>query len=172
MQYSLEAFPLGIPGYSAGILRMASRYYYDDASLLMLWSAWGVTSQMNHERNAFKKTHLIPIIFKKNHQCNIVYFFISQNDNFWLKIRQFHIKKRYKMFWAVWQTREDGAKVYRKVSNGRSEELADINVISTKLKTPKMDNQVKKWDGNKTGSGLIKLTVNYSTDRLRERCLD
>lgn len=93
MRYSLEAFPLGIPGYSAGILRMASRYYYDDASLLMLWSAWGVTSQMNHERNAFKKTHFIPTIFLKPHKCNIVHFLISQNDNFWLKIRQYHIKK-------------------------------------------------------------------------------
>lgn len=55
-------------------------------------------------------------------------------------------------------------KVFRKVSNDRSEKPADINVISTKLKTPKTDNQVTKWDGHGTGSGLIKLTVNYSTD--------
>lgn len=54
-------------------------------------------------------------------------------------------------------------KVYLKVSNSWSEEPADINVISTKLKTPKMDNQVTQWDGQRTGSGLIKLTY-YSTD--------
>lgn len=57
-------------------------------------------------------------------------------------------------------------KVYRKLYNGQSEVPADINVISTKLKTPKTDNQVTKWDAHKTGSGLIKLKINYSTDHL------
>lgn len=52
-------------------------------------------------------------------------------------------------------------KVYRKDSNDRSEEPANINI--SKLKTSKTDNQVTKWDGQRTGSGLIKLTVNYST---------